>query len=308
MALQKKKILITGGTGFIGSHLAQALAAKNQLTLVSRIKPKHSPRGIGTYYTIDIGSSNFHTLLKRGNFDYIFHLAAQSDPGFSVREPKEDFQRNVVHTIHLLETLRVLRKKPKLLFASSVAVYGTAKDKYLSETQTTPVPISPYGASKFAAEQYVSVYARTYGLPACSVRIFSTYGPGLRRQVVYDFIKKLSRNPQHLEILGDGTQARDLTYISDQVQNMVRISNRAKYNGDIYNLGSGRIYTTKQIAAAVMKAMNITPTISFTGQVRPADGQVWRADIKKIKSLGCIITTSLSVGIEKTLAWYQNGE
>jgi UDP-glucose 4-epimerase len=307
MEFNGKKILVTGGTGFIGSHLAAALAEDNQVWVTGRSgQPKDLSKNI-TFAGVDITTEGFHELIKHEQFDAIFHFAANVDPHRSVMEPWKDFEANLLATFTLLETLRGLKKKPSLIFASSVAVYGSCKDKKLSEDSSVPAPISPYGVSKLAAEKYVYVYARDFGIPAISLRIFSTYGPGLRRQVVYDFIDKLAKNPAKLEIIGDGSQARDLVFIDDQVANIIKVSEGAQYTGEVYNLGSAELYTTKDIAMAVIKGLDIKPEIVFTGEVRKSDGQTWRADIAKMKKLGGQINVSLVAGISKTVAWYRQG-
>ncbi|MEK7546585.1 MAG: NAD-dependent epimerase/dehydratase family protein [Patescibacteria group bacterium] len=303
MVSGNRKVLVTGGTGFIGSNLVKELAKINQVVVVGRNNWQGQLPKKTRFIRADVRSSKFLKFLKNSHFDYIFHFAGNADPYCSVQKPIIDFKTNAVSTLKILEILRGLKSRPRFVFASSVAVYGNCRDKKLSEDISVPLPISPYGVSKLTGERYVSVYARQYGIPALSLRLFSTYGPGHKRQIIFDFIEKLSKNPEDLEIIGDGKQARDLVFIDDQIKNIIRVAERGNYDGSVYNLGSGKLYSTLEIAKTVGSAMGLRPQISFTGRLRSSDGQVWRADIKKIVKLGCRITTPLNSGIIKTVAW-----
>lgn len=304
MKIKNKKILITGGTGFIGSHLANKLATQNKVWITGRKKPVVYS---GNFLKADIRDNKFINYIKNSKFDYIFHLAGNAVLETAFQSPVLDFEINAFATLRILEALRFLKHRPKFIFASSVAVYGACRDKKLTEDISVTIPISNYGVAKLAAERYVFTFAKQYGLPAVTFRIFPTYGPGLKRQIVYDFIKKLDKNQTKLEILGDGTQARDLVFIEDLVENMIKVSHKAKYKGEVYNLCSGKLYSTKRIAYCVARAMGLRPEFVFTGKIRIFDGQSWLGNNSKIKKLGCKTTTSLQKGIAETVCWYNSG-
>lgn len=302
MKIKNKRILVTGGTGFIGGHLVRKLTLNNKVWVLDRTE-KRPLKGV-IFIKSDLIKKSSLSFLDKMRFDYIFHLAGNADLNFATRHPIDDFKINAGATLHLLEKIRSLKSRPKFIFASSVTVYGKCTDSKLRESRSLTTPLSNYGVSKLTAERYAFVFARQYGIPAISLRIFSTYGPGLRRQVVYDFIDKLNTNPNQLEILGDGSQARDMVYVDDQVKNIIKIAERAAYDGGVYNLCSGNLYTTKELAGYVAGAMKIKPKIIFTHKIRTFDGQSWRGDNSIIKKMGCSTPTSLAVGIGKTVSWY----
>lgn len=303
MEIRGKKILITGGVGFIGSHLAAKLSAENDVWVAGRHKPEHV---IGHFLQADIRSDEFLDELKKGKFDFIFHLAGNAMLDVAYKNPILDFDTTAHATLRILDTLRKLDERPKFFFVSSFAVYGACLDKKLNEDTSLTLPVSNYGVSKLAAERYTNVFSRQYGVPTVTVRIFSAYGPGLKRQIVYDFIDKLNKDPNQLEILGDGTQARDFIFINDVVDNMVQIACNAQYRGEVYNLCSGELHTTKELAELIAEAMKLKPKLIFTQKVRVFDGQSSLGDDTKMKSLGGRSNYSLKRGIEETIKWYRS--
>lgn len=300
-----KKILITGGTGFIGTNLANALAAKNKVVALGRrsgLIPL-DPRVV--FIKCDITSKRFLDIIKTGSFDYIFHLAGNASQKLALDNPALDLEINFLATFKLLETIRHLKNPSRLIYASSVTVYGDSTDKKLSEENTVLQPISNYGASKLASERYLYAFVKQYGIPAITLRIFSTFGPGLNRQIVYDLISKLSKNPQEVTAFGTGKEARDFTYVDDQVKNILLIAQKAKYGGEAYNAGSGTLVTTKKVAETIVRAMRLKSKIIFTDATRVFDGFSWLADVRKMRAFGCKNTTSFENGIKVTVAWYK---
>jgi nucleoside-diphosphate-sugar epimerase len=153
-------------------------------------------------------------------------------------------------------------------------------------------------------ERYIYVFSQLYGIKAASLRLFSVYGPRQCKQIVFDFINKISNNAR-LEILGDGTQVRDLVYVDDVIQALLLIAQQGPLQGEVYNVATGKGCTTLELAEIVYQAMGLEPNYYFTGTVRPGDPNVWVADITRIRKLGFDPTFSLEVGIKKTLDWYQ---
>lgn len=309
MKTHNESVLVTGGAGFIGSHLCEALVRRGaHVTVVDNLSngTVQNLQRIGDQidlYELDIRSSAFRDLLLAADFEAIFHLAANAYVPPSIENPDYDFQTNLVATFQLLETLRSSGLDSTLIVASSAAVYGNPSRIPISETDLT-VPISPYGVSKLSVERYVSVYSRLYGLKAASLRLFSAYGPRQRKQIVYDFIKKISNNPSELVILGDGTQVRDLVYVEDIAQAALTVLENAPLEGEVYNVAGGHGYSTTEIAETMSNVMGLSPEFHYTGSIRPGDPEKWIACIDRIRKLGFCPRISLEEGMKRTIEWY----
>ena len=167
------------------------------------------------------------------------------------------------------------------------------------------MPISPYGVSKLAAERYVAVYCRLYGLTASSLRFSSVYGPRQTKQVVFDLMRRVLENPGRLEILGDGTQKRDFTFVEDIVQATLLVADKAPGAGEAYNVASGTTHTISQLAASVCRVCGAKPKIVYTGQLRPGDADKWVVDITALKKLGYRPKVTLQDGLRRVLEWYE---
>jgi len=309
MKTYNRSVLVTGGAGFIGSHLCEALVRRDAHVTVADNLSNGTLQNLQNiadqieFHKLDIRSSAFRDLLLTGDFDVIFHLAANAYVPPSIENPDYDFQTNLVASFQLLETLRGSGLGSTLIVASSAAVYGNPSRIPISETDIT-VPISPYGVSKLAMERYVSIYSPLYGLKAASLRFFSAYGPRQRKQIVYDFIKKISNNPDELVILGDGTQVRDLVYVEDIVQAALVVLDNAPLEGEVYNVAGGRGYSTREIAETMTNVMGLSPDFHYTGSIRPGDPEKWIACIDRISGLGFRPRISLGEGIKRTIEWY----
>lgn len=303
-------ILVTGGAGFIGSHLVEALCVLgSKVTVLDNLSTGYLSnlnhcREITELVQDNILKMPLARFLERGQFSVIFHLAANAYVPPSVERPRYDFETNLVSTFRLLETVHETSPGTVVIFASSAAVYGDPGDRIISE-ETLLSPISPYGVSKLAAEQYVSVFSKVYGLRSASARMFSVYGPRLRKQIVYDFMRKLAANPNELVVLGDGTETRDLVYVEDAVKALLCICARARLTGEFYNVGTGIGNTTLEIARYVASAFNAQPAVRLTGKIRPGDPRFWVADISKIRSLGFTPGWDLRSGVAETVRWFK---
>ena len=217
-----KKILVTGGAGFIGSHLVDRLVEEEEQVIVVDDLSKGSLKNVNAkadFEKIDITSNRFSILIKKIKPDIIFHLAAQSDIGQSLKDPQKDIAVNFLATQTLLEKAKVLKVK-KIIFASSAAVYAESKKLPIAE-EDVKEPISLYGVSKLCSEYLLCNYHKIHGLPYASLRFANVYGPrqdmSAEGGVVAILIDKILKNDQ-ATIFGDGTQTRDFIYVSDVVK------------------------------------------------------------------------------------------
>jgi UDP-glucose 4-epimerase len=281
-----ERILVTGGAGFIGSHLVDRLVDRGYFVRVFDNLSSGSLKNIERR----IGKANFefvrgdlkdreavYSIVK--DIDTVFHLAANPEVRISSIEPEIHFRENIVATFNLLEAIRRSGGVEKLVFASSSTVYGDPEEIPTPETHIIK-PISVYGASKAACEALISSYAHLYGFKAVSLRYANIVGPRLNHGVIYDFIMKLKRNPEILEVLGDGTQRKSYLYIDDAIDATLYITEKLMNETiyDVYNVGNKDWITVREIAEIVSRTMGLKPRIIYTGGT--PDGRGWPGDVK----------------------------
>ncbi|MCD6235506.1 MAG: GDP-mannose 4,6-dehydratase, partial [Thaumarchaeota archaeon] len=293
------KVLVTGGAGFIGSHLVDYLMDRGfSVTVLDNLssgRTENIARWIGNprFKFIRGDLLNYADLEKSlEGCGTVFHLAADPEVKRGSEKPELHYRQNVEATFRLLETIRKNGSVEKLVFASSSTVYGEASQIPTPETYSPLEPISVYGASKLACEALITAYAHTYGFKAVILRLANIIGPRSRHGVIYDFINKLLRNPRVLEILGDGTQTKSYLHVDDCVEAMVLASERSEPRVEVFNIGSEDWINVKRIAEIVVEELGLEGVeFKFTGGVDggrgwPGDVKEMLLDISKIKRLG----------------------
>lgn len=312
-SLQGATILVTGGCGFIGSHLVEALVAQGcHVWVLDNLKAGllDNLDTVRNAVEIEIGdvrdAARVKEVVQRCHPQVVFHLAANASVPGSVDDPTYDYETNSGGTFTLLTALRDRDYCKKIILASSGAVYGQPEVFPITE-ETLVDPISPYGASKAGAELTAKMHFRVFGTPVVIARIFNTYGPRMARFVVLDFLHKLQRDPSLLEILGSGEQKRDFTYVSDTVQGLMLLAARGG-PAEAYNLSSGRSTSVTKLAHALIAALGLTghTYITYTGSSWLGDAQRWEVSIAKLGRLGYIPMVDLENGLAKTIHWYQS--
>jgi len=278
-------ILITGGAGFIGSHLVDRLVKEGfSVRVVDNLSSgrlenltqhRNNPR-----VEVIIGDlKKMEDALRAvDGVETVFHFAANPEVRVSTTNPEIHFNENVVATFNLLEAMR--RKDVKeLVFASSSSVYGEPEQIPVSED--APIrPVSVYGASKAACENLIHAYVKLYGMKAVILRYANVVGPRLRHGVVWDLINKLRENPNNLEILGDGKQVRSYIYIDDAIEATITAWRKTNNNYEVYNVGNEDWITVDEVADEVIKAMGLSNVKKTYKPVLHGVG--WPGDVKKI--------------------------
>lgn len=287
-------VLITGGLGFIGSHLANRLAKENKVVIIDNLstgrRENVTPHENITIYEGDITDKKIvASIFQAYQFDYIYHLAAVASVAESVERPHETVEINFMATVLLLEHARKQQQEVKrFVFASSAAVFGD--EKTMPKTEMSPVkPLTPYAIDKLASEQYVLAYNSLYGLNTSAARFFNVYGmrqnPESPYSGVISLLTKAFVEESSFQIYGDGSQTRDFIFIKDVVDALVLIASREESNGEVYNIGTGQPISLNdligQYQVVTGRAMEVSHLQSRRGDIR-----VSLASIEKLKRLG----------------------
>ena len=289
------KYFITGGAGFIGSHLVDRLMAEgNQVTVYDNLvsgQRKWIEHHIGKsdFQFIQADLLDFETLKKsmKGH-DIVWHLGANTDIPTGNKVTDLDLNNCTVATRNVLEAMKQ-NGMDKMLFASSACVYGDAPPVALAETFGPLLPINLYGAGKLASEGLISAYCHLFGIKAWLFRFGNVVGARMGHGVIYDFIQKLKNNPDELEILGDGNQEKNFFLVEDCIEGMFCAFQNSQTQYDIYNLGASTFTQVTRIGQIVAEEMGLKDVaFRYTGGKRgwPGDAPVVHFNVQKMKELG----------------------
>jgi len=313
---KRVKVLITGGAGFIGSCLTEKLAERHEVIALDNFDP---------YYDVEIKRENkkiiqnkgadfilgdvtdydfVRKIIKNNDVEVVFHEAARPGVRYSIKDPLLPNKVNVVGTLNVLKASLDSNVK-KVINASSSSVYG--KVEYLPFDENHPThPISPYGVSKLAAENYCRVFYEVYGLKTISLRYFTVYGPRMRPDLaVPTFTKSLLNNEQPI-VFGNGEQTRDFTYIDDAIEANLRLLNINEGYGEALNIGSGRRVTINYVIDVLKNLVNSNIEPKY---IEPVKGDVkdTLANINKAKKIMRYEPKiSLEEGLRKFVDWYKD--
>jgi len=288
------RVFVTGGAGFIGSHLVDALMKKGYIVTVY----DNLSSGKKEFIRHHIGKENFAFInadlldqkkLEKSleDHDVVFHLAANPDVRLGVEKP-EIAKQDILATYNLLDVMR-LKGVKKIIFSSSSTVYGETPGIPLPEGYGPLLPISVYGAAKLAAEGLISSFCHTFDMQCWIFRFANVVGERGTHCVIVDFINKLKRNPKELEILGDGKQRKSYLYVKDCIDGMLFGFEHANEQINLFNLGSEGTTEVNKIAEMVVKEMNLkNVTFKYTGGERGWKGDIprFQFDVSKINKLG----------------------
>lgn len=296
-------VLITGVAGFIGRYVARHFSEQGWSVIgVDNSPPENAPTAnLKVYQRLQMPDAALNALLQEYTPQACIHCAGRASVGLSMTDPLSDFYTNTALTFEILNALRLNAPNCRFIFLSSAAVYGNPESLPISETQST-APLSPYGFHKWQCEQLCLEFAKVYGLPTASVRIFSAYGPGLRRQVIWDICQKAITQPL-VTLQGTGQESRDFIHALDIAKALLALINSAPMQGEAYNLASGREVTISELANLILSSLDYEGVPQFDGVVPAGTPLNWQADISKLMALGFSPSVPLERGVKTFANW-----
>lgn len=306
------QIWITGAHGFIGRYLARWMAERGHR--VAGVGHGAWPEaeaahwGVSFWLNGDISASNLGQMRQAlGLPDVIFHLAGGSSVGAAIANPHEDFTRTVVTTAELLEWLRQYSPATRLVAVSSAAVYGAAHSGPIAEDARL-TPFSPYGAHKLIMEELCRSYAVNFGLQVALPRLFSVYGPELKKQLLWDLCCKFAAGGR-VELGGTGDELRDWTNIQDVVRAIEQVAGLANDAAPVLNIATGVATPIREIASIVAmqwEGAAATGRIFFNGRSRTGDPLSLVANVDRMRAHNIECKTPVGSGIAAYVEWYKS--
>ena len=292
------KILVIGSAGFIGGYCSAYLQKENDVWECDIFPPKDNPK----YLRVEKVNTNYFSLFKTQKFDLCINCAGSADVPFSLKNPSIDLQLNTLNVINILEAIRQHNPQCRFMTMSSAAVYGNPPCLPIAEN--SPInPVSPYGFHKMFAEKVCEEYYRFWEIKTCCLRIFSAYGPGLKKQILWDLYQKFSTK-KIVSLWGTGDETRDFIYVSDLIHALDLAVKNSSFQADVINVANGKQHSISQIATIFANEFGeADKTIEFTGTERKGDPIYWEADISKLTSWGYSQQVTIEDGIKKYIQW-----
>jgi UDP-glucose 4-epimerase len=308
-----RRVLITGGAGFVGSAVADRLGGDGVEVVV--------------YDNLSTGRREFvEDLLERPNAelvegdvldadllrsaiegcDTVFHFAANADLRHGLEHPDRDLEQNTVATATVLEAMRA-NGVSRIVFTSTASVYGEPEVFPTPEDCPFPTQTSLYAASKLAGEGMIQAYSHGYGFTGVIFRFVSILGEHYTHGHVYDFYEKLKRDPHHLDVLGDGKQQKSYLYVGDCVEGILRgIEATGEGDAEVYNLGTGETVTVDESVAIIARYLGLQPEIERAGGKRgwPGDSPMILLDCSKLRARGWAPKLTIEQSVVRTLEWF----
>lgn len=318
--MKQRSVLVTGGAGFIGSHLVERLLAEGgwRITIVDDLNDFYSPavkranlalfegNSAVEFVEADIRNADALAPVFADNaFDVIVHLAARAGVRPSLKEPRLYAETNITGTLNLLELARDHGIK-QFVFGSSSSVYGINEKVPFAEDDPIRNPISPYASTKAAGELICHTYSHLFDIRTVCLRFFTVYGPRQRPDLAIHKFTKLISEGKPIQMFGDGTTRRDYTYVDDIIQG-VRVA--MDYDGamhEVFNLGESETTELKRLIALLEDSLGTKAVIDHQ-PMQPGDVPITFADISKARELlGYAPTTKIETGIPKFVEWYRS--
>jgi len=300
-AMSSSTVLVTGVAGFLGRYVAREFLRLGWRVIgLDVVAEENAPPSV-EYHRMVLPNSDFAGLLVQAQPNACIHCAGRASVGHSLIDPAADFRDSATVTFELLDALRLTAARCRTVLLSSAAVYGNPTSLPVSETHALS-PLSPYGYHKLMCEHLAEEFFRIYGLPTVVVRVFSAYGPGLRRQVIWDICQR-ALTSDTLRLHGTGDESRDFIHAADIAAGIALLVEKAPFEANRYNLATGCETTIKSLAEQVVEELGGFVVPVYDGISTPGDPRNWRADISQLAALGFSPRISLGEGLRGVAAW-----
>lgn len=293
------KFLIIGSKGFIGQHLKKFLTAGQHQVWGADVVVEYAHAQ--QYFLIDATNADYHSIFQEQIFDICINCSGAASVPDSLQHPMRDYNLNAVNVFKLLDAIRIYQPACRFINLSSAAVYGNPN--YLPITESTAVvPVSPYGFHKSMSEQVCEEFFRFFGIATCSLRIFSAYGEGLKKQLFWDLFQK-TKSAGSISLFGTGKESRDFIYIDDLVQAIYLVAQHADFKGQAINVANGSEVFIRDCVKTFYAFFDKPVQYQFMGQGRAGDPNNWVADISILQQLGYKQQYQLANGLKKYYEW-----
>ncbi len=297
------KLLVLGAKGFIGSNLVQYFKNLGDEVISCDVKAIANEPG---YFMVQRKESDYDSIFSQHKPDACIYAGGNGSVPLSLEQPDLDYSLNVNNVFRILQTISKYHPGCKFIHLSSAAVYGNPVHLPISEGALIR-PLSPYGWHKYIAEILCKEFHTLKAIPTCSLRIFSVYGEGLKKQLFWDIYNKSLQNDK-LELFGTGNESRDFIYVGDLSRAIDCILQSASFQGESINVSSGVETKIADAAATFLKHYKPLTSLLFNQKAKPGDPVNWRADISKLKSYGFEYSISLQEGLLRYSQWLKENE
>lgn len=291
------KVLIIGSQGFIGSHCYDHFSKDHAVWTADVVKHIDQVN----FEQLSEDRTDFRGLMSKEKFDVCINASGNGNVSRSIQDPLYDYKLNVVHPLKMLDAIREFCPGCKFINFSSAAIYGNPEVLPISESGGVK-PISPYGWHKHYAEELCRQYYTLYNISTISLRVFSVFGEGLRKQLFWDAHQKIQRS-REVEFFGTGDETRDFIYIADLMRVLDVVIAKALFDGRALNVASGVATTIRDAVSHFCAAIDSSIHISFNNVVKAGDPLFWCADISQLRALGFEPAYSFERAIKKVAQW-----
>lgn len=301
-----KTVCITGAHGFLGRRTALLFKERGWRVIGMGHGhwgfKNHGDFGIDRWIETDI---DFYALVKiKEELNCVIHCAGGSSVGYSVQHPLHDFNRTVTSSINVLEYIRLHQPRAKFVYPSSAAIYGKKKNKPISENDEI-CPVSPYGFHKRIVEELCASYGTNFGLSTAIIRFFSVYGPGLKKQLLWDACNKFSLSTHKVEFFGTGQETRDWIHVKDAAE-LIFLLAESEGTDEIVNGGTGEIRTNQQILNHMASLFEVDgQEVAFNQEYREGDPKHYWADSLRSKEKGWQPEIGIEDGLKEYVEWFR---